>query len=181
MKCYGIYASDCDVLFYEGAPEELFCTGCGSYICEEQYLPKSLNIKKQSKNFSFTYDNRLLLSKDARDFFIENSQTELSFHIVNRNPDLYIMDTVHLVAFDAVKRQTRFDEYCELCGNYESVVGVTPIFLKDANTFEPYSVAKTDVKFGTSREKSPIYIVGEELAAGLKKKFKEIDLVEVSL
>ena len=179
MKSFGIFAADCNAHFYEDAPADLFCSGCGSYVAEQQYIPKHLNIKKLKKNIASTYDNRLLLSKLARDFFVNHASSKLTFHLVNSNPEFYIMDTDEVVAFNIVKRGTRFVDYCEICGEYESVVGATPIFIGETEQIEPYSVAKTDVSFGSSKEKAPIYIVGVELAVKLKKRFKEIDLLTV--
>ena len=37
-----------------------------------------------------------------------------------------LIETV--VPFDSERRQTRFENFCSACGNYESVVGATPSF-----------------------------------------------------
>lgn len=178
MKYFGIFAADCDAYFFKGAPEQHFCSGCGSCIGKDKYYPEKLDIRKL-KNFATTYDNRLLLSNVAREFLIEKSRTQLTFKLVNKKPDIYVMETSEIVAFDVEKRGTRFVDYCDICGNYESVVGATPIMLKGTSQIESCSVVKTDISFGSSKEKAPIYIVGEELAKELKNTFKEIDLLPV--
>lgn len=179
MTIFALFAPDCDAYYYEDAQEALFCPSCGSYVGESHYYPDQLSIKKLEKDFSFTYDGELLLSRRAVRFLQSEADSKLHFHKVNTEPEIYVLETTETVSFDSDKRKTSFVNPCSLCGNFESIVGATPVFLKNEGDVGSLSLASTDLKFGSSREKSPLHIVGEGLGRKLEKTFKEIDLVEV--
>lgn len=90
-EVFWYFCSRLRCLFFEGAPEQHFCSGCGSCIGKDKYYPENLDIRKLKKNIATTYDNRLLLSNVAREFLIEKSTTQLTFKLVNKNPDIYVM------------------------------------------------------------------------------------------
>lgn len=179
MTSFAIFAPDCDAYYYDDAGEELFCSSCGSFVSESSYYPAHLGIKSLKYNFCFTYDGQLLLSKQAKVFLESESSSQLCFHRVNSDPDIYVVETKGTVLFDQEKRKTRFVGHCSLCGNFESVVGSTPVFIKNETIIEPLSFVTTDLKFGSAKEKAPLYIVGKALGEKMKKAFKEIDLEDV--
>lgn len=179
MTSFAVFAPDCDAYYYDDAQEELFCSSCGSYVGKSHYYPDHLSIKKLKADFCFTYDGQLLLSKKAVEFLKSESDSKLCFHRVNTDPEIYVLETRETVPFDSDKRKTRFVNPCSLCGQFESIVGSTPVFLKNEGDIGSLSLSTTDLKFGSSKEKSPLYIVGDDLGRKLKKSFKEIDLEEV--
>lgn len=178
-KAYVLYAPDCDVFYYELAPNRLFCKSCGSYIGEEPYYPSKISLKQKKYDFCFTYDGRLLLSEQAKQFLQDQMLDGVSFRRIDVDPPIFVPIVSEVVHFDAGKRGTRFENRCDLCGSYESVVGATPAFLLDLDLVQEGNIYVTDLEFGSGREKAPVYIVGERLAIGLKKKFNEIDLEAV--
>jgi len=179
MTNYAIFAADADIYYYEGAPEDLFCPSCGSYIGSKPYLPSNLKVQKLEKDFSYSYDGKLILSNKAKAFLEENISTKLVFHRVNSEPEAFVFETPNIAIFDSEKRKTRFIDKCDQCGNFESIIGSTPPFLKIDHDLDKMGVYVTDIQFGSGREKSPLIIVGEQLGLMLKKAFKEIDLEEV--
>lgn len=178
---YVIYAEDNGYYYYNDADESLFCSQCGSYIGNEDYFPKKLPIKKLKKDFSYTYDGRLLLSESAVDFLKKLNIENITFKLVNKKPKIYVPILSKTIEFDPNKSKTRLENYCEQCGNYESIVKYAPNSLYDNETKVRCGcgVFKTNISFGSGREKSPLFIVGEKLAKLLKKEFKEIDLHKV--
>lgn len=181
MPNFAIFAPDCDCYYYDEAPKELFCPYCDSFIGKSPYYPDHLEVKNLKLNFSFTYDGRLLLSKNAKDFLKSESKSKLFFHRVNFEPEIYIVETKGTISFDSNKRKTRFVNPCAHCGSFESIVGATPIFIKNKAEIGSFSFVKTDLEFGSGREKSPLYIVSGKLGEKLKIAFREIDLEMVRL
>ncbi len=179
MTNYAIFSADADIDYYNDAPEELFCSSCGSYISSKSYFPSELMVKSLKKDFSYSYDGQLILSRKAKVFLEENSSTELRFHKVNSTPEAFVIEALGKAIFDSEKRKTRFISKCDMCGKFESIVGSTPPFLKNSCEIEQMGVYFTDIQFGSGKEKSPLIIVGEKLGKMLKKAFKEIDLEEV--
>lgn len=181
MNMYLISATDNDYSYYEDAPESLFCPNCNSYLGEDGFFPKTLKISKLKKDFSFTNDNHLLLSEKAVEFFKKYKIKNITFKLVNSKPKLFVPIIENVIQFNVKKRKTRFEKLCKLCGNYESIVGLTPIFLHRPIINNELCIFKTDISFGSGREKSPVIIAGEKLAKLLKKEFKEIDLHKANI
>ena len=179
MTNYAIFAADADINYYSDAPEELFCSSCGSYIGSKPYLPNDLMESGLKKDFCYSYDGQLIISTKAKIFLEVNSSTELEFHKINSDPEAFVIEAHGKAIFDTEKRKTRFVSKCGKCGNFESIVGSTPPFLKNASNIEQMGLYFTDIQFGSGKEKSPLIIVGEKLGKMLKKTFKEIDLEEV--
>lgn len=179
MTSYALFAADCDIYYYDEANPDLFCTACGSFTGKERYYPSQLKISKLKGDICYSYDGQLLLSKKAKEFLEKASTSDISFQLVNTSPEVFVLSVESAVTFDVEKRKTRFEGMCESCGNYETIVGSTPPFLKVGEIVNPTEIYITDIQFGSGKEKSPLYIVGSELAKKLKKEFKEVDLEEV--
>ena len=180
MLSFALFAADADIYYYNDASKDLFCSLCGTYIGSSLYCP-DLKIKKLKNDFSHSYDGQLILSETARNFLEDNATTELKFHEVNTFPAVFVVEVTNRVLFDSEKRKTRFINRCEQCGGFESVVGASPPFLKKGSDIEPMGIYLTDILFGSGKEKSPLFIVGEKLGRRLKHRFKEIDLEEVKI
>lgn len=180
MNMYAIYAKDNGHYFYEDAPESLFCSKCDSFIGDD-YFPEKLAVRKLKKDFSYTYDGRMLLSELAVNFFKELKIENITFQLVNKTPKVYIPILSEVIKFDIEKSKTRFENLCDLCGNYESIVRYAPnsLFQYEKKLKCHYGIFKTNISFGSGKGKSPVIIAGSKLAGLLKNKFKEIDLHKV--
>ena len=83
-----------------------------------------------------------------------------------------------IVRFDAGKRRTQFEYRCQACGQYESVIGATPVFLMDPSSLTPLDVARTDLEFGSDDEKRPMILFGDEAARKLlERPLKGLELL----
>jgi hypothetical protein len=176
---YTISAPDCDTNYFEGAPPSLFCTQCGSYIGSEEFVPQ-LDIRQCDLDFCFTYDGRLLVSQRGKTYLSQHCATPLNFAAVDRSARYYSLHVVSSVAFDPVRRKTRFEKKCALCGNFESIVGATPAFILESEKVEEMGMYRTDLCFGSGREKSPVFVVGAALKDDLARNFVELDFEEVN-
>jgi hypothetical protein len=84
-----------------------------------------------------------------------------------------------LVEFDFTRRNTRFIAHCSQCGQYESVVGAIPVYLKGGEIGER-EFARTDLQFGTGDEKHPHLLCGESAANALKRaRLRGVDLIAI--
>jgi hypothetical protein len=88
--------------------------------------------------------------------------------------DEFLKDKTHfhfmvenIVKFDAVKRGTVFERVCNVCKNYQSVVGATPSYLLQSRPLSD-GFYRTDLLFGSGDRKSPIILVGSETKAKLE-------------
>ena len=73
------------------------------------------------------------------------------------------------MAFDAERRGTRFVNRCSSCGQYESIVGATPVYLKPGSNIRQNEFVRTDLAFGSEDEKSPLLLCGSVAARALKE------------
>jgi len=172
-ESYDLTAPDCDCYYFAQAQPEWFCSSCDSYIRDKPYYPTGLGVDSLKYDFCFTYENRLLLSAAARAFLTENA-SDVGFVQVNQDPAIFAPVVNSVVSFDTVRRQTRFEGPCDRCGRYQSVVGATPPYLKDAELIRPDGFYRTDIEFGSGREKAPSFIVGEKLKRLLEQRFEEL-------
>jgi hypothetical protein len=178
-SAYSVSAPDCDIHYFAGAPANLFCPDCDSYIGEDDFVPQ-LDLRRCRLDFCFTCDGRLLVSERARVFLSERCATPLKFTAVDRNAGYYALRLESAVRFDKDRRKTRFEGKCLRCGNFESIVGATPAFILDSEKIEATGAYRSDLCFGSGREKSPVVIVGRALQRELEGVFPEIDFREVN-
>ena len=178
-QSYTISAPDCDANYFEGAAPSLFCTECDSYIGSDEFVPE-LDLRRCKLDFCFTYDGRLLVSARAKTYLSEHCVTALNFAAVDRSGFYYRLHVGASVAFDAVRRKTRFEKKCAICGSFESIVGATPAFILESEKVDEMGMYRTDLCFGSGREKGPVFVVGAALKDELARKFAELDFKEVN-
>jgi hypothetical protein len=170
-KAYCLFAQDNNASFFDGAPKSVFCPKCDSVI-KPDYRPTRLDIaEKGSTDLSFTTDGRPIVSEHFK-VTCENNGYEIDFFLLDGEKHVYLPSPRRTVRFDATRRKTRFVDKCPLCGRYESVVGATPAFLDEPDGVGR-GIYRTDLEFGSGREKFPMIVVGSVAmqileSAGLK-------------
>lgn len=174
MTIFAVSAPDCDCYYFARADTSLFCDACDSYIGLAPYYPPDLIVNGRHGDFSGTYDNRLLLSLRATTFFSKARARGIEFRPVNEAQNLFVPVVHPVVEFDSESRRTRLLNRCAKCGNYESVIGATPPFLRNSRKLEERTVYRTDLEFGSGRGKSPLIIVGGDLAEEMRGAFAEL-------
>ena len=171
-----------NVSFFDGnEPKGVLCACCGTCL-DDTYSPEILDINQSRKyDISYTDDLRNLYSERFYLFCKDVLKADVKFkQIKTRNMVLYYMiPPKKILEFDIVRRETKFEKKCKMCGGYESVAGAFPPFLK-INKPLGHGFFRTDVIFGSGREKGPLFIIGNEwkklLAA---QKFRGIDFEEI--
>ena len=144
------------------------------------YVPIKLKLEKRSLDISATYDGLLIVREKFRALFIENEWRGLEFRALPLEPGFYQIVASERVEFDYYRRNTRFSDKCEQCGEFRSVAGATPAFLGENRTIPAKHFVRTDLEFGTGLEKSPLLICGTEVGQALRSaKLKGLELKEI--
>jgi len=158
---YSLSVDDGDKYFFEAAPDTVFCPKCDSVI-DDSYTPVTIGGLKKDLDCFSTYENRLIVSERFKAVCDRLNSNGLQFIQVNNAPILYWLKIIKSLEFDSIKRKTRFDGLCSLCNNYESIIGATPVYLKGVNYPIESGFYRTDLEFGSGREKSHLEIIGCE-------------------
>jgi hypothetical protein len=81
--------------------------------------------------------------------------------------DFFWLRSHRTVRFDAARRGSRREKFCDRCGGYFDIVGANPILLADVSTPLTDGFYRTDMEFGSGHEQHPIILVGVDTAAQL--------------
>ncbi len=162
-----------------GAPHPATCAKCGRKM-DPDYLGASYRVKKRRRDITATYDDYLLVSTRFRNYCLERKYAGVEFAALPNDKDFYWLRPTRLISFDAERRKTRFEKFCDACGHYFDVIGATPIFLKDMEKPLTDGFYRTDIEFGSGHEQGPIVIVGPRTAHELKQQeFSGLELETV--
>jgi hypothetical protein len=135
-----------------------------------------VNFRMRNKTYgiSSTYDGFVIVSEKFKRFCETESYLGLEFINLPNAPGFYWFKTNNILEFDSNERETRFIDYNDDCKGYEEIIGATPACLKSkfpiGNNF-----FRTDICFGSSAGKSPLYLTGEVT----KKKLEEVGFKEI--
>lgn len=176
---YYISGQDNDSYLNDAFYEKNICD-CIDFVKNRQdFINKDFKIKKTKFDFSYTYDGALIASKRFKDFCEDNSLDNIDFYQLNSQIGFYLVKVNQIVKFDTERRDTRFLELSNSCGEYNEVIGATPIYLKD-NIELKNGFYRTDIEFGRGSAKAPLILVDKEGFKLLKKvNFKGLSGEEV--
>jgi hypothetical protein len=163
------------------------CSHCGyrlnffptnpNYVLKGKFKPvynADLTVTEKT-SYSCTYDGQRIVSQAFKEYCVKQGYQGLQFVEFPKDPFHFHLIVTNQVIFDAERRKTAFDKLCPVCGNYESVIGANPAYLKITEPL-PDGFYRTDLLFASGDEKSPLIIVGIETADKLKDaKLKGVD------
>jgi hypothetical protein len=172
---YVVEGHDGDIYFFYGRSNVRRCSNCGELL--DKWNEK-LELKKLPKNrydVSASYDGVLVVSSKFKEVYDKSGMTGL--HFVPVGLEHFAIKSDSFVAFDTARRKTRFENRCNVCGNWKDIVGATPVFLKEGAVIPSNGFVRTDIEFASGDEKSALLLCGEQAAMTLKKaKLKGMDL-----
>lgn len=142
------------------------CPSCGWRLDFQAHNPK-YTLRSTRRDISATYDGQLIVSKRFRDFCVDNNYVDMQFLPFENDLFHYHMIVDEVVKFDAVRRETKFTNKCDTCGNFQSIIGADPTFLL-VNKPLADKFYRTDILFASGNDKHPLIIVGIETKAKLK-------------
>ena len=147
------------------------CPKCG-YRTDFNYIYEKFRVKRRGNDISFTYDGYCIVSLKFKEACDRAGFEGIEFLGLPGDKEYYHLVPGCVVEFDCEKRKTRFENKCDVCGNYESVVGATPAFIKGELASD---VCRTDILFGSGNAKKPIILISENA----KKVFDREKLVGI--
>jgi hypothetical protein len=161
---YAISGYDNDS-YMTGSCEKLFpeltdipkCSKCG-YRTDYRYTNKDFILKRNTLDFSSTYDGITIVSRKFKEFCIRNKYNNLEFVKLPKSPFFFqFWIKENILECDAGLKE----KFCKECGLFESVV--RPI-LKCDKISEPLKDGfyQSDLWFASGNEKSPLIIIAPE-------------------
>lgn len=176
---YRLSAQDNGLYFFYDRPDVKRCQVCRALLKKWEEVLAGVPIVKPPKyDASYSYDGVLVVTERFRKSVEARGITGLEFRPLRGN--LFAARSGISVQFDAVRRGTRFEKQCESCGQYESVIGATPIYLLSGEKIPEKGFVRTDLEFGSSDEKAPKELCGDEAARELQKAgLRGVDLLPV--
>jgi hypothetical protein len=124
-------------------------------------IPRRLKL-----DVSASYDGVDVVSPRFRELYERAGMSGLEF--IPLTNDFWSVRALAVVVFDARRRGTRFENQCEACGQYESVIGSSPAYLVGGSEVPDMGFARTDLEFASEDEKSPVLICGDAAAEVLR-------------
>jgi hypothetical protein len=173
---FRLSAHDNGLYFFRGRPDVTRCVSCSALTNKwGEDLSRVPIPKKIGRDFSYSYDGVLVASSRV----VACLQTHPA-SITPLDSGWFALRPEAVVAFDSVKRKTRFVKQCTACGQYESVVGATPVYLQPGAVVPDDGLARTDLEFGSGDEKTPTVLCGDAMASRLSAAgLRGFELVEI--
>lgn len=169
-----------DGVFFENVPEGTLCPKCQTCI-NPDYYPEEIKIHRSKKyDVSYTWDLRTLFSQRFSDF----CKSEFDLDITEKKiscytGDLYYYVPPSILEYDAIERKTKFLKKCDVCGNFEEVIGATPVFLKSKEKIKD-GFHRSDLEFSGRSSKHPLLFVSVGYYEILRKqKFRGLYFEEI--
>jgi hypothetical protein len=151
---------------FDYQPDLNLCPKCG-YRTDFEYINSDFKVKRRTNDISYTYDGYCIVSLKFKEACVRYRFKSLLFVLLPGDNEYFHFIPSCVVEFDSEKRKTRFENKCQICGNYESITGATPAFIRSPLTAE---ICKSDLLFGSGNAKSPVLFVTEEAKINLERK-----------
>ena len=150
-----------------GVPHKATCPTCGRKT-DSKYINPDFRLKRRKWDIGITYDGYTIVSERFKQLCKDHRWKGVQFVPLPAEPGFYVLTLVNTVKFDAKRRQTRFEDWCRTCKAYFSVVGATPVYLKEVHEPILNGFFRSDLEFASGHEQHPLMIVGIETAKALK-------------
>lgn len=156
------------------------CPECG-YRDDFFYINRKFRVKRRVYDFSSTYDGYSIISRKFKEFCERRKYQNIVFAEFENDPDFFALIPLTVLAFDVEGNKPRYEGYCGKCGNYESVIGPFPVYLKNIDKPLKEGIYRTDLLFGSGNDKSPLILIGPGTKeAILSEGFKDIDFESIT-
>lgn len=165
------------LFFFRGRAGVKRCAACNQLINKWEEDLRPVPIPKAPKyDLSYSHDGVLVATPRIKELIEREGLVGMAFRPLQEG--LFAARPTAVVAFDAERRGTRFEDKCETCGSYESVVGAIPVMLRAGEAVGANAFARTDLDFASNDEKHPLVLCGDEAASTLKNgKLRGVDLM----
>ena len=143
------------------------CARCG-YRLEFGGTNPRYRSRKRKRDIGATYDGQLIVSVAFREFCLSEGVAGAEFRSFETDKDHFHFVVFPQVQFDSARAETYFENLCEGCGKYESVIGSRPCYLRQREPLGP-GFFRTDLLFASGNEKHPVTLVGVTTRLALER------------
>ena len=145
-------------------------TLCG--VCKRKLDPNWINprfrVSNRRRDITCTYDGYTLVSARFRAAWREWGHFGAVFLDLPNDSDFFALSSDQILPFDYDTAQTRFEDYCEACRSFRTVVGTHPARLKGISEPLTPGLYRTDVSFACGIEQHPLLIVDASIRERIK-------------
>lgn len=163
-----LYGQDNDSYMIEDETALEICPKC-KYLKDFNYHNPFYKIKNKSYDFSHPYDIGSIVSLKFKEFCLRENYEGIIFKEFEKSFGFYQFIPKNILEFDDSRTGTHFKNYCEVCKNYEEVIGANPAYIKNIFKELEDGFYRTDLLFGSKSNKNPLIIVAPKTHAKLKK------------
>ena len=162
MKAFTLSAPDNDSYMLTNLPPSLRCGSCGRNV-DPAWTDPTFAPTIGHWDVSYTYDGYFIVSSRFREVLADRGAGYVE---LPAQPSCFVLVPLERLEFDAMRRGTKFENFCTKCSRYHDVAGATPAFLRFAPP--PNELRGTDIEFGSGDEQHPLLVVGSTLADELR-------------
>ncbi len=155
------------------------CPNCGRKT-NKSFINDEFDFKIKKYDISATYDGYYIVSEKFKSFCESQNIDGLIFTKLKKYP-FYRLEAANILKFDADYAKTRFENYCNECQAYSTIIGTTPCKLISVDSPISKGLFRTDFEFGSSLNQHYLIIAGVETMKNMEQAkleglfFKEID------
>jgi hypothetical protein len=159
--CFGGYDGG-GYFFDDDPPPGVLCPACDS-VLDASYWPGASALNT-TKDVCSTYDNMTVVTERFVEACHARSIPGVTFHrfTAGRTRHYYFVEAPRVLECD-LRGRTRFEDPCEACGQYASIVGGVPPFLAGSGPVPP-GFSRTDTAFGSGRARRPWLVIDAQTA-----------------
>jgi hypothetical protein len=164
----------------DGIPHPATCPTCGRKTVQD-YINPQFRVKRRGRDLTATYDGYVLVSAGFREFCESNNwHQDVQFTPLPADDAYFSFKPCRTLEFDAIRRKTRFEDWCPKCNKHFNVIGSSPVFLRNICAPIAEGFYRSDLEFASGHEQHPLIILGIETAKEIERQgFEKLDLERI--
>jgi hypothetical protein len=158
--CFGGYDGGGYFFDDDEPPPGVVCPACAT-VLDESWWPDAIALNT-TKDICSTYDNMTVVTERFVEACNARAIAGVTFHRFSggRNRHYWFVEAARVLACQR-EGCTRFEDKCDTCGQYASIVG--DVRLQGSGPVPP-GFSRTDLAFGSGRARRPVLIIDAQTA-----------------
>jgi hypothetical protein len=153
--------------FMQAKNQSHICLRCGTLLSYK--INKDFVLKKKSVDLLYTYDHYCIVSQQFYSFCVNNRYENLKFIELPKTNGFFFFQPENVFDLDSERRKIQFINHCDLCNNYQEVIGASPAYAKLDLDVPSDFIYRSNYIFGSKERKNPLIIIGLETEQKMKK------------
>ena len=162
-RIYEVSGQHNNTSFITEATQEPVCPGCLNLKDKWSLALQGKKIKRRNLDVSYTYDGFMVVSRRFLELYRAHRLVGLRINPLPDDREFAVVRPTESVPFDEEATLTEYEDQCPVCGQWDSITCVDPIYVRKSARVEPGSFVRTDFEFATHEEKTPIVICREHV------------------